>query len=150
MTTMLVIGSLTSFIGPITINRLLAYIEDRGGQDRTTVDRPWFWIVALFVAPLAKSVATQCYYFYASQTLVRTEAIVTQLVFEHALKVRLTTTSTTDEEKDQVILDSSSNVGGSEAEPPTAVPGREASGRSNLIGKITNLVSTDLGNVVEG
>lgn len=75
-----------SFTVPLTINRVLAYIETRG---EGAIVRPWVWVLALFVAPVASSIAWQSYGYQTQSMVVRTEAIITQLIFEHALKIRL-------------------------------------------------------------
>lgn len=97
--------------------------------------RPWFWVLLLFGYPLADSLLTEWYlrvsvgahahflgqnlYNFKLQTVVRLEAILTQLVFEHSLRVRLKAESSEDDKK------------------------------SNLVGKINNLVTTDLATINE-
>ncbi|KAG8879706.1 hypothetical protein FRB97_001503 [Tulasnella sp. 331] len=186
------------FLAPVTINRLLTYIEDGG---KGAIVRPWVWILTLVIAPIGASCVMQGYLFVSARMLVRTEGIITQLVFEHALKIRMTddmpsggsmsgsasgastpaTTSrpgsinqeepfTADEEAGHEIetresSDAPANtVHGSEGSgkgkatakaqdsPTTPFKPEEvkAEGGNNLVGKITNLVSTDLSNIVEG
>ncbi|CAG8751921.1 15164_t:CDS:2, partial [Acaulospora colombiana] len=74
------------FAGPLGINRLLTYIET-GGKD--AVVRPWVWISWLLIGPLVGSTAMQWYIFINTRTLVRIECIITQLVFEHSLRIRM-------------------------------------------------------------
>ncbi|KAG8799884.1 hypothetical protein FRC16_004194 [Serendipita sp. 398] len=178
------------FAGPLGINRLLTYIEN-GGRD--AVVRPWVWISWLFIGPLVGSAAMQWYIFINTRTLVRIEAILTQLVFEHSLRIRM---------KEEVPA-SEKPTGGTtvvptpESEPGEPEPGNghqtdgittaggtsqgESSSRraaskgkdkpkketsvapsvasstagtstkkaENLVGKINNFVSTDLGNITE-
>ena len=127
------------------------------------------------------------------RTVVRTTAIVTQLVFEHALRIRIkaktssfpggTPTSTPEGRSDATTPDSGSvveihtvpeGVGGGSQETPSeqststatstngkrkeGVPGSD-SGKDNvdeedtsknLVGKMNNLVSTDLENLAWG
>lgn len=118
VTAALLVKSLCTFMTPVAINRLLTYVET-GGQAATV--RPWVWLLALFVAPAGGSVAWQWYFMINMRLVVVTETIITQLVFDHALKIRLATES------------------------------RQGNGEgSNIVGKITNLVSTDLGNITGG
>lgn len=50
--------------------------------------RPWVWISLLFLDPMLQSIGMQWYFFTASRLAVRVEALVTQLVFSHALRMR--------------------------------------------------------------
>ena len=122
--------------------------------------------------------------FIATRTLVRTEGLLTQLVFEHSLRIRLKA-ETSNENIEEINLtvagsasftdtkgtsvDSNSRVSQSPApisrnssngpvmgkdsstlksdNKPSTKDKKEA---QNLIGKINNLVTTDLGNIVEG
>ncbi|KDQ56810.1 hypothetical protein JAAARDRAFT_131890 [Jaapia argillacea MUCL 33604] len=184
---------------PIGINRLLTYLQ-YGGEG--AVVRPWVWIAWLFLGPVLSSLAFQWYIFINTGTLVRTQAIMTQLVFEHALRVRMKAEVTP--EKGSSSPDAASLVeteaepqlgetadGGSRSggevsstmarEPSVAstskgkqrdkdkdteslgslkskeklkenvkeLKGEEGKG-SNLVGKINNLVTTDLGNLTDG
>ena len=121
---------------------------------------------------------------------MRVSAIVTQLVFEHALRIRVkaetssspaaTPTATPEGHSEATTPDSGSAVeidivsedaaGGSEESTTTVTSstikgkrkeeapgsdsgdetGNEPSGSSNLVGKMNNLVSTDLENLIDG
>ncbi|KAI0052513.1 P-loop containing nucleoside triphosphate hydrolase protein [Auriscalpium vulgare] len=83
---LLCVKVLTGFFGPVGINRLLAYLETHG---EGAVVRPWVWISCLLLGPLVGSLAWQWYIFIGTSMLVRIEGIVTQLVFEHALRIRM-------------------------------------------------------------
>ncbi|KAF9525551.1 multidrug resistance-associated ABC transporter [Crepidotus variabilis] len=74
-----------SFASPVAVNRILNFLE----QDDPDVDiRPWFWILWLFMGPALVSLTFQWYIFLGTRALVRTEAILTQLVFDHSLRIR--------------------------------------------------------------
>lgn len=132
------------------------------------------------------------YIFITTRSLVRAQGIITQLVFEHALRIRMkaetpktaksedstvasTTVSTPDtasvvenaesrpgssQDGDETALsttlttDSTSEAAKSKKDAGTssedAKKPKEAEKSSDLIGKITNLVSTDLQNIVNG
>ena len=47
------------------------------------------WVVLLFFSPILSSILLQLYIFASTGALVRTEGILTQLVFEHALRIRM-------------------------------------------------------------
>ncbi|KZO92652.1 hypothetical protein CALVIDRAFT_601298 [Calocera viscosa TUFC12733] len=88
----LVLQVIVGFMGPIGINRLLTYIE-HGGEGATI--RPWVWIGFLFLAPTLNSLALNLYTYSSNRMSVQAENILTQLIFEHALRVRLTDDTTT-------------------------------------------------------
>ncbi|TCD66627.1 hypothetical protein EIP91_001094 [Steccherinum ochraceum] len=77
---------LATFASPLGINRLLNYMET-GGKD--AVVRPWFWILWLFLGPALGSIAMQWYMFVATGVMVRAQGILTQLLFDHALRIRV-------------------------------------------------------------
>ncbi|KAI9061281.1 P-loop containing nucleoside triphosphate hydrolase protein [Trametes sanguinea] len=75
-----------AFAAPISINQLLQYLES--GRAETPI-KPWFWIVLLGFGRLFKDVSDQWFMFYTTRLSVRTQAILTELVFEHALRIRI-------------------------------------------------------------
>ncbi|KAF8157942.1 P-loop containing nucleoside triphosphate hydrolase protein [Crassisporium funariophilum] len=123
----IVLQACMAFIAPIGINRLLSYLESKGTP---TSIRPWFWIMWLFFGPMAYSLCFNWYNFVAQRTLVRAEGLLTQLVFEHSLRIRL---------KAEPV---SSNEEGAD--------GTKSKDTGNLVGKMNNLVTTDLSNIGEG
>ncbi|KAJ7625348.1 hypothetical protein DFH06DRAFT_1273238 [Mycena polygramma] len=170
-----------NFASPIGINRLLDYLENPNEEPTA---KPWFWIIWLFVGPMLGSISFQWYIFLATRTLVRCEGLITQLVFEHSLKIRVkaetaektpssgTSTpadsgppSPIDQEqsngsgdetlhsadahtvsRDETLQASSSSIKSTtssknKGKEVNEVPA-ESSDASNLVGKITNLVST--------
>ncbi|KAI9434157.1 hypothetical protein H4582DRAFT_2081171 [Lactarius indigo] len=185
-----VIKVFSTLMAPFGMNRLLRYLETRG-EDAFV--RPWVWIAYIFLGPTLGTIAFQWYYFVVTGTLVRVSAIVTQLVFEHTLRIRVkaetssspsaTPDATPDSRSGSMTPDSGSivevdivseEVGGSSegtrSEQPTitasrikgkrkeGAPGSDSGmedghkpgNSSNLVGKMNNLVSTDLENLVEG
>ncbi|KZT60642.1 hypothetical protein CALCODRAFT_553559 [Calocera cornea HHB12733] len=87
MSCYLLIQCLCRFLGAIGINRLLTFME-HNGTDATI--RPWVWILFIFLAPTLKSLLFNMYIFTSTRMMVRAENILTQVIFEHALRVRLT------------------------------------------------------------
>ncbi|KAH9041238.1 P-loop containing nucleoside triphosphate hydrolase protein [Lactarius pseudohatsudake] len=180
-----VIKVTSNLMAPVGMNQLLRYLETRG---EGAVVRPWVWVAYIFLGPALGTIAFQCYNFIATGTLVRVTAIVTQLVFEHALRIRLkaetsrspesTPTATPEVGSEDTTPDSGSVVeinivseeaGGSgeetrseqstiaassskgeRKEEASGSDSDEAGGSSNLVGKMNNLVSTDLENLVDG
>lgn len=103
---------------------LLRYLETDG--EGMSI-RPWVWISLLFLLPMADSVVVGSYFWRTTRILVRTEGIITQFVFEHALRIRV---------KDDT--------------PSTTEDGATPKAGSNLIGRINNLASSDLGSITDG
>jgi hypothetical protein len=157
---------------------------------------------------MIQSFSFQWYIFIATRTLVRTEVLLTQLVFEHSLRIRLKAEAGTDgkpmPDADAQLLrtESEASIGSPDtasvstsgdvsegasgsgsardsSEVSTVMPSREPSKASsqttlkastdpkakevkeksegaskksdgNLIGKINNLVTTDLNNITSG
>ncbi|KAJ7293178.1 hypothetical protein C8J57DRAFT_1703993 [Mycena rebaudengoi] len=192
MTGCLVIMAISNFASPIGINRLLDYLEH---PDSNPTIKPWFWILWLFIGPMVASTALQWYIFNATGALVRCEALITQLVFEHSLRIRVkaeiaekssSSGTTTPEESvsgleqeettgsgDETLhvtddaqsrdgtlqgsssiksITSSKGKGKDKGKDKTATPkpdDENSSNADNLVGMITNLVTTDLGNITE-
>ncbi|KZS96501.1 P-loop containing nucleoside triphosphate hydrolase protein [Sistotremastrum niveocremeum HHB9708] len=87
MAILLLFVAVNEFGAPIAINRILSYLE--GDQDTL---KPWIWIIWLGAGPIINSLCHQGYTYISLKTVIRFEAIVTQLVFVHSLRVRLGTT----------------------------------------------------------
>lgn len=87
MAVLLVCRAALQVASPVAINRILKYLET--GDEGLTV-RPWVWVSALLVGPVASSIIWEAFMFISSQVVVWNECILTQLVFERALKMRLT------------------------------------------------------------
>ncbi|KAF5368905.1 hypothetical protein D9758_002958 [Tetrapyrgos nigripes] len=192
MTISLIANAVASFATPLGINQLLKYIEDPNGS---TIIRPWVWIAWLFLGPELTSITWEWFVYIATRTVVRIEAILTQLVFEHALRIRLKAETSSETVSDSVpatppsaesqqsseddrstenvtlhsegpssiseTLRPETSTKGSDkrstsptsttstfpAKPST--PAEKTSESSNMIGKINNLVTTDLQNIVD-
>ncbi|KAL0579459.1 hypothetical protein V5O48_002565 [Marasmius crinis-equi] len=137
----IVTGSFLELLSPLALKELLRYIET-GGLD-PTIFRPWVWIVLLFVGPLLAGTSMQWYGFVASRMLARIQAIIMQLILEHSLRIRVkaeaTETSTSSRAPSPGPADSSTRA---------RDPG-SASMSVNLLGKINNLITSDVENVSE-
>lgn len=179
-------------------------METEGGQG--TVVRPWVWILGIFVAPVVDTILLENYTYIATRMVVNLEAIVTQLVFERALKMRFTDhdadsgeggakAGERDQPSNTTTLVPGTPVEEDEAGGSLRVVGEEAEGElrhhttegeatmgdgsevvagdelssspdkktlpkeddtpsskqgANLVGRLTNLVSTDLTNLRDG
>ncbi|KAF8969860.1 hypothetical protein BDZ97DRAFT_1902271 [Flammula alnicola] len=134
-------ASLWAFVAPIGINKTLHYLEAGGAGESI---RPWVWISFLLVGPLLQSVSEHWSMFTETKIRVRLQAVLTQLVFEHSLRIRLKPeTSTNGADDGPISMETSLDA--SRAYLP-----KTPRHSGNLIGRINNLVTTDLGNMVEG
>ncbi|KAH9480844.1 ATP-binding cassette transporter abc4 [Psilocybe cubensis] len=93
----IVIQVLAGFLSPLALNRILVTLET-GGDDNYI--RPWLWVACLFLGPFIVSICFQAYVFYGTQTLARTRAVLTELVFEHSLRIRFKAETSGDGEKE--------------------------------------------------
>ncbi|KAF8139182.1 P-loop containing nucleoside triphosphate hydrolase protein [Mycena galopus ATCC 62051] len=187
----LVLRVLTNYSGPYAMNRLLQYIEMRD-QDAPVIVRPWVWIGLIFIGPIIGSLAFQTYIFINTRTLVRVEAIITQLVFAHSLRIRMKAETTEAEDADgdapavespssaartgsdtestetvtpenvensegdsTTVQASSSSIKSTASKQPVKTAKEEVKKQEDkksggsLVGKINNLVTVDLGNIVD-
>ncbi|TFK86638.1 P-loop containing nucleoside triphosphate hydrolase protein [Polyporus arcularius HHB13444] len=85
MGAMVALGSFASFLAPLSIRHILAYIES--GPDREAV-RPWVWIAALLLGSMTVSLAMQFYHYVSTTVVMRTQAVLTQLMYDHSLRMR--------------------------------------------------------------
>lgn len=146
---------LAGFVGPLGLNQLLKYMETNG---EGAVIRPWVWIAWLFVGPTVSSLANEYYLHVTGRTMIRAEAIITQLIFEHALRIRIKaeteTVRRTGGSSITEAADDRANMprSGLSKDKQTwkRQPIEKTSHKSNhLIGLINNLVTTDLGNITD-
>ncbi|KAF8307152.1 hypothetical protein DL93DRAFT_151027 [Clavulina sp. PMI_390] len=189
-----VLDCLLEFVSPLAIFNLLQYVETNGTG--STI-KPWFWVLALFLKSFVGSVANHRYLYLVTKLRVQLEALITQVVFEHALRIRIKeernsseaastpapvvpeasipTTDTTlidapevvasnsalenpvlaDMEAQAIVAATSSELNPqSEATIPPESSEEErknddkAAKSANLIGKINNLITSDLSNIV--
>ncbi|KAJ7347434.1 hypothetical protein DFH08DRAFT_960765 [Mycena albidolilacea] len=170
---MLLVYVVCNFAAPIGINRVLAYLEN-GPADSSV--RPIVWILWLAFGPLTGTTALQSYYRLSMRILVQVEGLLTELIFEHALRVRVKAHNPDDGEgaakaaKDASASDTTSTLApatsdegsdsGSETMQGTSMTSaakdngkdthsvKDKAPHSSIdVGKISNLVTTDLRNV---
>ncbi|KAJ7704723.1 hypothetical protein B0H14DRAFT_3903574 [Mycena olivaceomarginata] len=132
----LVLRVLTTLSGPFAMNRLLQYVETQD-QGADVGFRPWVWIAMIFLGPVVASLGSELYYFIDSRILVQLEAIITQLVFTHSLRIRMKaeTTAAKDVDDDSAVAEGpptadSGSDAGSTAETVTPENGESSSSRS--------------------
>ncbi|PPR03510.1 hypothetical protein CVT24_006998 [Panaeolus cyanescens] len=168
MAVCLVILSTSRFVSPLALNRILDFMET--GDTSGRIMSPWFWVGCLFFGPIIGSVAWQWYTFIGTRAFARTQAILTQLIFEHSLRIRLKAETNTSEKGLPASADSgpdsdvdaeSAEVAGSEDghSENTAVSKGKAKAevgedksstkKDNMVGRINTLVSVDVDTITE-
>ncbi|KAG8864750.1 hypothetical protein FRB96_003335 [Tulasnella sp. 330] len=188
----LILKGFAELIGPMALNHLLQYLES-GGEGTTF--HPWVWVLALGFGPFLSSVLFEQRTTRISRMVVRMEGLITELIFERALKMRFTDDSQKSAPVDagvgltpipnaELVVERSGRPGATDSRNVTlasnsevadidnkrkridrsptssgsgssrklkATPIRDDSPKKqkeskNLVGKLTNMVSTDLGN----
>ncbi|KAF7797042.1 hypothetical protein EIP86_008234 [Pleurotus ostreatoroseus] len=92
-----------------------------GGEDATV--KPWVWILWIVVGPLFQNIFFQLYIYLSTGSLVRVESIITSLVFDHALRIRLKAEVSEDKDKDKPAgADDASSVGAGSSTKGTNSP----------------------------
>ncbi|KAF9230564.1 hypothetical protein BU15DRAFT_69089, partial [Melanogaster broomeanus] len=171
---------------PSPVREIIQYTLRTVARERSSnhgFGSPW-----IFVGQFIGSVIFQWFNFFTARTIVRTEAIITQLIFEHALRIRMkaeipdnvkgaeSTVSTPDNAsiaESNTVVEESSDSSVDEAQSSSTITldssmsnGKQKSkdkvddaetqakkpksSADNLVGKINNLVTTDLGNIIDG
>ncbi|KAI0260155.1 hypothetical protein BC834DRAFT_925973 [Gloeopeniophorella convolvens] len=98
------------------------YIETDG---RDTLVRPWVWIAGLAVGPTLGAIAFQWYGFLSTGNLVRIEGILTQLLLEHALRLRVKAETKQRSSSPQALSVEATTPGNDSEADLHAVEGRE-------------------------
>ncbi|KIJ38971.1 hypothetical protein M422DRAFT_258389 [Sphaerobolus stellatus SS14] len=130
----LTVQAIAGFLAPTAINRILYYLEN---DKPDTGIQPWFWIIFLFVGPMLNSLCNQWYTFVGTRVQVRASALLTQLIFEHSLRIRM---------KAEVSDKDSKGKGKDDAKESKS---RKKRGE-HLTGKINNLITSDLEQIGDG
>jgi hypothetical protein len=160
---MCIISGSAELSGSIGIQKVLEHLENDG---QGASFRPILWILLLFVGPTIGSLAIQGYVFLNTRVLVRSESVLTQLLFDHALRLRMKDTTEDDNADkpdvpeihvEQVDANDSSDteVGSSndsnKAKKDTAARAEEEAAKSSgqgLAGKINVLISSDVESIL--
>jgi ABC-type multidrug transport system fused ATPase/permease subunit len=140
---------------PIGTNQLLAHVEARGAGKLV---RPGVWIAWIALAPLAGALVQQMQMYVNQRTLVRLEALLTALVHEHALRVRVVhapdevpvapAQGRLDSRATDTTALSASPAPAKATKTPAGVPERVKS--QDIMARLTTLVTADLANISGG
>ncbi|KAJ7164522.1 hypothetical protein C8R46DRAFT_1193124 [Mycena filopes] len=129
MSVLLAVAALSLFVSPLAINRILNHLEDPTAD---ALMKPWLWIILLFLGPLTYTLASERQTFVGTRAAAQANALLTQLVFEHALRVR---------------------IKASASAPSTTQPASAASTtqtQAALQARTTTLLTVDLANITAG
>ncbi|KAJ6504343.1 hypothetical protein C8R47DRAFT_1316459 [Mycena vitilis] len=124
MAILLAIAGLSNLISPLAIKELLNHLEAPGAE---AFMKPWFWILLLFLGPLTNILAMQWYNFVGLHIVYQASALLMELVFEHALRIRVKAVTAEKSGFDK----SSKKVG------------------ANLQGRINTLLTVDRNNIAQ-
>ncbi|KAF7321127.1 hypothetical protein HMN09_00200700 [Mycena chlorophos] len=85
---------LSKFAAPMGLRRLLRFLESTSRTSSSNVStsgplEPWIWVFWLFAGPALLTLADNWYMFLVSRTTHHLETVLTQLIFEHALRMRI-------------------------------------------------------------
>lgn len=147
----------------IALNRLLMYIQTEGHGAKI---KPWVWISLLFLGPTLNSMAIQYYVFLMTRCLVQAEALLTQLLFDHALRLRMTDSVDEDEKPDadipEIQVEEVEDNGQANGDTNGVANGKDKKKKKDgdaaaaapptqgIIGRINVLMSQDIESLTEG
>lgn len=154
-----VISGAAELSGSVGIQKVLEYLES-DGEGQTF--KPILWVALLFVGPTIGSLAIQGYVYLNTRLLVRSEAILTQVLFDHALRLRMkdSTDDQTESRIPEITVENvdaegeSSEAGSSsdsKQKKDKAARAEEEASKSNgqgLAGKINVLISSDVESIL--
>ena len=152
-----IICCIAALVPPVAVNQFLQYVETDG---RGATVSPWVWVTLIFTGPLVSSLSLEWYLYNAAAVVYQTEGLLTQLVFDHSLRIRLKAEpagNSDSAKKPDIPEDGDQQVESvSVDEETTATDGKlkddvpEAAAedrKTNLVGKINTMVTVDVGNV---
>ncbi|KAF5313867.1 hypothetical protein D9619_013092 [Psilocybe cf. subviscida] len=128
----IVLQAFANFASPLAVNRILSSLERTGTGAGGDHVRLWAWVACLFLGQLVVSLCFQWYHYLATSALVRAQSILTQLVLEHGLRLR-------------VKADTSNESSSSTKDEDVS---KEEKVQDNIAGKINTLVTVDLDNII--
>ncbi|KLO18945.1 P-loop containing nucleoside triphosphate hydrolase protein [Schizopora paradoxa] len=155
------------FAAPFGMKNLLSYVET--GVSPFGL-KPWVWIFVLAFGPVLTAFLNNQWLYDGTRTIAETDSIMTQLVFEHSLRIRLnqgesgeksestskkdsfteTASSTVEASEDTAVeteVDSDDNESDAEtvvSEPDTEKRTDMKTETKHIVGRINNLITSDL------
>ncbi|KAG6830594.1 hypothetical protein H0H92_015875 [Tricholoma furcatifolium] len=151
---LLLLNNAFAIANPYGLKKLLEYLETNG--EGATI-RPWVWIASLFIIPFTSTLLLQQYSMILARASIHLTAVLTQLILQHALRIRIIAEAKSDSaigaSKAPSIADSGlssppeseATAVASESEASKANPGDTGSANAkSLVGRMNNLISSDL------
>ncbi|KAF8068839.1 P-loop containing nucleoside triphosphate hydrolase protein [Lyophyllum atratum] len=160
---LLLLNNVATLLSPYGLKQLLEYMENRG--EGATV-RPWVWIASLFFAPFISTLVMQQYQMVLARATVHLEAIFTQLILQHALRIRVVADGKSEQPASTTASTAAPSVAGSGSASGSTTPSSETAGAvsaepdakpappapaaaetdkgKSLVGRMNNLISSDL------
>ncbi|KAG6849488.1 hypothetical protein H0H93_008015 [Arthromyces matolae] len=159
VTFLLLAHNASTLLSPYGLQKLLEYLQSKG--EGATV-RPWVWIASLLLAPFSSTLILQQYQMVLSRATVHLEAILTHLLLQHALRIRvvaegksepttnsanhsttLTEVGQSETSSPPVESETTASVA-SEPEAKAKVAADSSDSSKSLVGRMNNLISSDL------
>ncbi|KAJ3991918.1 hypothetical protein F5050DRAFT_1049364 [Lentinula boryana] len=98
LSVIVLLQAVLDFATPIGVKNLLGYIETDGVD---AFFKPWVWIA--FFGPLLQTMASESYLYITTRQTVHATAILTEVVLDHALRIRVK--AETDDKEDMKAPD---------------------------------------------
>ncbi|KAI0819312.1 multidrug resistance-associated ABC transporter [Trametes gibbosa] len=133
----LAVSSTFGLSWPFATQGLLSYLEE--GHNDSNI-QPWVWVLLLFVGPTLATICSEWHQWTMNRVSIRNEAIITQLLFQHALRIRVKSDTPGESEGDSKDATNGSTYEARGSEPKTDF----------FVGRLNNLVTSDLANITEG
>ncbi|KAF9462732.1 P-loop containing nucleoside triphosphate hydrolase protein [Collybia nuda] len=149
---LLLSNTAATLLSPYGLKKLLEYMGS-GGEG--AIVKPWVWIGSLFLAPFVATLLMQQYQTRVTRVTVQLEAILTQLILQHALRIRVvaegvsetpSSTNPTTPASDRCEITSTSTP----TQPSTPIPSVTAKAGKSLVGRMNNLISSDMQAISQG
>ncbi|TDL15052.1 P-loop containing nucleoside triphosphate hydrolase protein [Rickenella mellea] len=90
--------SFAAFASPLGIKNLLSYLEN--GRPQIGL-RPWIWVIFVALGPMTAAIIYNQYLYESTIIAVESDTLLTQLVFEHSMRIRLKNDILEDKKKDR-------------------------------------------------
>ncbi|TDL20550.1 P-loop containing nucleoside triphosphate hydrolase protein [Rickenella mellea] len=112
-----ILNAFAEFVNPLGMKNLLAYLEE--GRPQIGL-RPWVWVLFVALAPLIGGIIVNQYFYESTFIIVETESLLTQLVFEHSLRIRMKNDVLDKKEEEEIKKDDSKKASVSDVASATA------------------------------
>ncbi|TDL17911.1 P-loop containing nucleoside triphosphate hydrolase protein [Rickenella mellea] len=94
--------SLVQFASPLGMKNLLSYLEN--GRPQIGL-RPWVWVIFVALGPTIAAFILNQYLYESTIITIESDTLLTQLVFDHSLRIRMKNDLLDDKKKDKKVDD---------------------------------------------